>query len=500
MIEGWAVSEVYAAESAVMAGLAEGELMARAVAGLAEVAAARLREQDGDRVVALVGPGNNGGDALYAAAELAERGFNVAAVHLEAVHEGAHEAAVAAGVLLSVGSDPVGLHRITEADIVLDGIVGIGGRPGLPEFAGEWLAAVPDTAYLIAVDLPSGQDPAGHILDPDGVFADETVTFSLVKPVHLLPPTEAACGRLTVIDIGIGLDDLPGGSEPTVRRLDHDDVVDLWPVPGVGDDKYSRGVLGVIAGGENYSGAAVLAVTAAVGAGVGMVRYVGTATPERLVRAAVPEAVHGVGRVDGWVIGPGLEAETIGTDRRAAVADALASELPVLVDAGGLDLLTTGVLAARRGRPTLLTPHAGECARLLTRLRDPEPRRARYVPEVTATHVRAEPVHHARALAELTGAHVLLKGSTTVIAPPDPDQPVWSQADGPVWLATAGTGDVLAGLVSALLATGVEPAMAGALGTLVHGVAADRANPGGPLRALAVAHAIPAAVAHLLNR
>ena len=485
MIQAWSTDAVYAAEGALMATLDDGELMARAVEGLAGVAAARLEECDGEAVAALVGPGNNGADALYAVARLAEAGWNAVAVHHDHVHEGARAAAERAGVVLT--TDPTGLG---EADVVLDGILGIGARPGLPDWAVGWLTALSETAHVIAVDLPSGQDPMGGELDPDGVFADETVTFSVAKPVHLLPPTEQACGLLTVVDIGLEME-----GDPVVRRLDHDDVAALWPVPVAADDKYSRGVLGVIAGGESYSGAAVLSVTAAVEAGCGMVRYVGTPTPTELVRAAVPEAVHGPGRVQAWVVGPGLDASSRATGAKAqldAARDALAGDEPVVVDAGGLDLLDAAVLRARADAVTLLTPHAGECARLLTRLGSEG--------EVTREQVQARPLAHARALAGLTGATVLLKGATTLVVPPGEGATAWSQSDAPAWLATAGAGDVLAGLLGTLLAAGLPADLAGALGALVHGVAADRANPGGPVRALAVAHGIPAAVAHLLGR
>jgi NAD(P)H-hydrate repair Nnr-like enzyme with NAD(P)H-hydrate dehydratase domain len=164
--------------------------------------------------------------------------------------------------------------------------------------------------------------------------------------------------------------------------------------------------------------------------------------------------------------------------------DALASELPVVVDAGGLDLLD-----GPRSAPTLLTPHAGEAARLLTRLTDTD---------VTREAVEADPVGAARRIAELTHATVLLKGSTTLVV--GPAGPVRSQADAPSWLATAGTGDVLAGLLGMLLAAGLSPLDAGSLGALVHGLAADRASAGGPLRALNVAHAIPGTVRELLTR
>ncbi|HET7761675.1 MAG TPA: ADP/ATP-dependent (S)-NAD(P)H-hydrate dehydratase, partial [Phycicoccus sp.] len=253
-----------------------------------------------------------------------------------------------------------------------------------------------------------------------------------------------------------------------------------------------------------FTGAALLSVTAAVESGAGMVRYVGTPTPTGLVRAHVPEAVHGVGRVQAWVVGPGLDPDapgegTSGPDdpgadaaaQLAAARAALAGDEPVVVDAGGLDLLDDAGFAARRGRVTLLTPHAGEAARLLSRLGGEDVDRAA---------VERGPLEHARALARHTGATVLLKGSTTLVVPPDEGGTAFSQADAPAWLATAGAGDVLAGLLGTLLAAGLGPGEAGALGALVHGVAADRASEGGPVRALRVAQALPGAVAALLRR
>ncbi|MGL4745193.1 MAG: bifunctional ADP-dependent NAD(P)H-hydrate dehydratase/NAD(P)H-hydrate epimerase [Dermatophilaceae bacterium] len=495
MIAAWSIDDVYAAERALMAGLGDGELMTRAVDGLTAVAAARLEERRGRTVAALVGPGHNGADALYAVARLAEAGWNAVALHHDVVHDGARRAAEQAGVILTRD-----VAALAEADVVLDGVLGIGARPGLPEWAQEWVAVLPASAHVIAVDLPSGHDPMGEVLDADGVFADETVTFSVAKPVHLMPATERACGVLTVVDIGLEL-----GDRPVARRLDHDDVAGLWPVPSPDDDKYSRGVLGVVAGGESYPGAAVLCTTAAVEAGAGMVRYVGTPTPTGLVSSAVPEAVYGPGRVQAWVVGPGLDVRSRATGAKAqldAARAALRSAEPVVVDAGALDLVDDDVIRSREGRETLLTPHAGECARLLTRLGVPDGsgRSSRARGEVTRGDVEVRPLRHARALAARTRMTVLLKGFTTVVVPSDGAAPVWSQADAPPWLATAGAGDVLAGLVGALLAGGVAVAEAGALGALVHGVAADRANPGGPVRARAIADAIPSTVAALLYR
>jgi hydroxyethylthiazole kinase-like uncharacterized protein yjeF len=485
VLTAYSADRVRAAEAVLMATVPEGELMRRAALGLAQVCRARLAECRGSSVVALVGPGNNGGDALYAVAQLAEDGFDCVVLHGDwEVHQGGLGAARAAGVRVL---DPSGdwSSDLGSADLVVDGLLGIGGRPGLPAQAVAWVDAIPESAYVLAVDLPSGHDPGGERASETGVFADETVTFGVAKPVHLLPATEVAVGRLTVVDIGLWVD---GPAE--VERLDHDDVSVWWPVPGALDDKYSRGVLGVIAGSEGYPGAAVLCCTAAVGAGPGMLRYIGPPTAVSLVRAAVPEAVVGPGRVQAYVVGPGLDATSSAPDVRSqldAAREALATDLPVLVDAGGLDLVE-----GARPAPTLLTPHAGELARLLTRLTGSQ---------VDRTQVSRAPLASVREAADRTGATVLLKGATTLVVPPTSSGlPVRSQNDAPPWLATAGAGDVLAGVCGVLLAAGLSPLDAGSLGALVHGVAADRANPGGPLRALAVAHGIPSTVAHLLTR
>jgi len=499
MIRAHSVEAVRAAEAAAMAQLPEGELMSRAAHGLAEVAAARLADVEGTTVVGLVGAGDNGGDTLYAVAQLAESGFASAAVLVPSagrsgVHAAGLRAAESAGALVHVAADDPedAVEAVAEADLVLDGIVGIGGRPGLRPEAARLVDAIDDDAWVIAVDLASGLDPAGESGEDDAVWADETVTFGTPKPVHLLPAGEAATGRLTVVDIGIEVDDVPAA----VERLTWDDVTALWPVPGRGDDKYSRGVLGVVAGSEAYPGAAVLCTTAAAEAGVGMLRYVGTPTPVGLVHQAVPEAVVAEGRVQAWVVGPGLDTEA-GTDEARTQLDAaraaLASDLPVVVDAGGL-ALTEG----RRAAPTILTPHAGELARLLTRLEQSVSGTHDQAAEVTADDVKGDPLGHARRLAALTGATVLLKGATTLVV--TEGEPVRSQADAPPWLATAGAGDVLSGVIGALLASGLAPHDAASLGALVHGVAADRASGGGPLRALAVAHGIRPTVRDLLAR
>lgn len=489
MIRAYDVPAVRAAEDAVRQALPDGELMQRAATGLAQVAAARLSEEGTDRVVVLAGSGDNGGDALYAAAQLAADGADVAAVLVGSrTHEQALDAARESGVTSlewrSGAAPPEVGGALAAAELVIDGILGIGGRPGLPDHLQDLPDLIADDALVLAVDLPSGLDPAGEVRS-DGIFADETVTFSLAKPVHLMPATEQAIGLLTVLDIGV-----TDPERAAVQRFSHADVAGSWPVPAPGDDKYSRGVLGVITGGEHYTGAALMSVTAAVTAGVGMVRYVGPEAPSNLLRQAVPEAVFGVGRVQAWLIGSGMDLQDASPEQLSAAHDALASDLPVLLDAGGLDLLEQP-----RTAPTLLTPHAGELLRLAGRLgiRGESG-------ELTAEDVHRAPTVVARDVADRLRCTVLVKGAVTAVVPPtDSELPIVTQADGPAWLATAGSGDVLGGVCGALLAAGLDPLRAGALGALVHGVAGERANPGGPVRAMDVAHELGRTVAHLLR-
>lgn len=500
--QAWSVPDVREAEAAAMAPLPEGELMDRAASALADVCAARVARRFAGRaarIAVLAGSGGNGGDALWAAAKLAGRP-GITDVHCVLVAASAHPpglaAARAAGctIIDATVDDDVeeGVNAVARAELIIDGIAGIGGKPGFPHepyrhHLAALLDAVPASAYVVAVDLPSGADPAGEVTGPRCLPADETVTFGVAKPVHVLA-TSPVCGRLTVADIGLQMT-----TPPVAERLNHDDIASRWPVPDASADKYSRGVLGIIAGGQRYTGAAVLSVTAAVSAGAGMVRYVGPPATTDLVRSHVPEAVFGAGTVQAWVLGPGLDEQD--HDQLAAARDVLASEAPCVVDAGALDLLDGPRPHPEAG--TLLTPHAGELARLLNRIDPPADDR----PPWNAQAVRAEPVSCARRAAQLLQATVLLKGAVTIIVPPPGHgQPVRAQADAPPWLATAGTGDVLAGLAGALLAAGLDPLEAGSVAALVHGLAGEHANPGGPVRALAVANAIPEVVATLMRR
>lgn len=477
MRRAYSVETVRAAEAALMKRVPEGALMQRAAAGLAAACGDLLRRTGrvyGSRVLLLVGSGDNGGDALYAGARLARRGAAVRALLLspDRAHAGGLAAFLAAGGQVAEGADGLG-----PLDLVVDGITGIGGRGGLREEAVALLRAVTrdrDRTPVIAVDLPSGVEADSGEVHGEAVRADATVTFGTYKPGHLIDPAAEHAGALRLVDIGLG-PELP--EPPDLEALQYADVAALLPVPGGESDKYSRGVVGVVAGSERYPGAAVLAVAGALRGGAGAVRYVGPGAdaviarfPEALVHAGLPSKA---GRVQAWVVGPGL-----GDGRWAeeAVADVLGADVPVLVDADGLRLLDAETVRTRTAA-TVLTPHAGEAAALLGVARE----------EVEAGRLAA-----VRELAARYRATVLLKGSTTLVAEAR-DTPVRVNPTGTAWLATAGSGDVLSGLTGSLLAAGLAPRDAASVGAYLHGLAARHGSGGAPVSAQDVADSIPAA-------
>ncbi|MGY3203515.1 NAD(P)H-hydrate dehydratase [Streptomyces sp. TE5632] len=483
MRTAYSVETVRAAERELMARLPEGALMQRAAAGLAAACAELLGRGAlggrvyGSRVVLLVGSGDNGGDALYAGARLARRGAGVTAVLL--APERAHAAGLAA--LRRAGGRAVGTGGaealIRRADLVVDGIVGIGGKGGLrPDAVPLAEAAERSRAAVVAVDLPSGVDADTGEVRGTALRADLTVTFGTHKPGLLVDPAREHAGSVRLVDIGL---ELP--AEPVLEALQHADVARLLPVPGAESDKYRRGVVGIAAGSARYPGAAVLAVSGALRGGAGAVRYVGPAArdviarfPETLVSERGPKHA---GRVQAWVVGPGAG------DDAGPVAEVLAADVPVLIDADGLRLADASAVRARRA-PTLLTPHAGEAAALLGVERE----------EVEGGRLAA-----ARELAGRYGATVLLKGSTTLVADPGAGTGdgtatvVRVNPTGTSWLATAGSGDVLSGLAGSLLAAGLPPLDAGSAAAYLHGLAGRRAADGAPVGAHDVAEALPAA-------
>lgn len=471
-----------------MATLPPGTLMKRAAAGLARRCALLLADRGGvyaARVLLLVGSGDNGGDTLLAGAHLARRGAAVSALLLAPGR--AHAEGLAA--LRAAGGRTVDRPPGT-VDLVLDGIVGIGGRGGLRDTADQLAASLVGhrgrdgaPATVVAVDVPSGVavDTGGVPLTasgrPSAVRADVTVAFGALKPALVVGPAAALAGEVELVDIG--LEPWLRGS-PALGVTEWSDVVDWWPRLGPASEKYSRGVVGVATGSATYPGAAVLSVAGALAGPTGLVRYAGSARADVLRRhpsVIATGRVADAGRVQAWVCGSGL-----GTGEEAAgeLRAVLAAPVPVVLDADALTLLVDGSLAGRlrtRDAPIVVTPHDRE----FTRLCGEEP--------------GADRVAATLRLAAWMNAVVLLKGDRTVIG--TPDGRAYVNPTGTPALATGGTGDVLAGLLGSLLAAGLPPERAAAAAAYLHGLAGREAARGGPVTAPDVADALRPVLARL---
>ncbi|SFD90726.1 yjeF C-terminal region, hydroxyethylthiazole kinase-related/yjeF N-terminal region [Actinopolyspora alba] len=465
----WTPDQVRAAEQRLFRTVAEPVVMRRAANGLAlwvrRLLAERLGRVAGRRVALLVGAGNNGGDALWAGALLRDRGVGVTAVLLspEKTHPEGLRALRAAGgrvVAAADAADDPGLadvaaEALRRADVVVDGIVGLAAHGPLRPLAAAAVNRV--NAPVVAVDLPSGVDPVTGAVDGPAVSATLTVTFGGRKPCHVLGAGLVRSGEVVVVDIGLD----PHLEEPDCSVPEAGEVGRSWPVPRPADDKYSQGVLGVAAGSANFPGAAMLAAGGAVHTASGMVRYAGPAADA--VRQRWPEvvavgSVGDAGRVQAWSVGPGIGTGAAGREVLAAVLD---DAKPVVADADAITLFAGDETlwdVRDPDVPLVLTPHEGEFARL-------------------AGQRPADRVAAVREVARRCSAVVLLKGNTTVIA--DPDGRVLVHPCEQAWPATAGSGDVLTGMIGKLLAAGTDPLWACGSAAHVHARAAEIAAAGG---------------------
>lgn len=469
MLTAHRVADIRTAEESLAAELPDGELMRRAAKGLAD---ALDQVPAGEALLMLVGPGNNGGDALFAAVHLLDRGVRVDLCLLDqaTAHRDGLAAALAAGATLVDGP--------SRQRYCLDAVFGIGARAGLTGRAAEWAQwLVSARPHTVAVDVPSGVDVDGATLPAAHLTADATVTFGTYKNALLAGPAAGAAGCsgtpiAQLVDIGLG----PHLSTPSLEAIEASDgrllveAFDWLRAPT--SHKYSRGVVGIAAGSSQYAGAAHLCVAGAQAGTAGMVRFVGDDDLSRRIVDRAPEVVAGTGRVQAWVVGPGG-----GNDAEAQLAGALADGVAVVVDASALRHLPESFEV-----PTLLTPHAGELADMLGVRRD---------------DVEADPLGHVTAAAERWEATVLLKGSRTLVATPGRTTRV--NLTGSPWLGTAGSGDVLAGFAGSLLASGANPHDAGSIAAFLHGAASVRANRGGPVTASVVAAALPGTLAAFGN-
>jgi hydroxyethylthiazole kinase-like uncharacterized protein yjeF len=466
------------ADESLIEALAPGLPMRRAAFGLAQVVLGELRDHvggvAGQKVWLVVGTGDNGGDALWAGAFLKRRGVDARALLLHP--QRAHPAGLAAfrragGKFVADVPDPSEDGR--ERGVVVDGVVGLSGRGPLRGHAAE-IFSRPSRHRIVAVDLPSGVDPDTGVVAGPAVTADVTVAMGVFKQAHAMNP--GRCGRLALVDIGyqeagfgpLGVLDGARG----LTALAEERIASLLPVPGPGDDKYTQGVLGVVAGSPTYPGAGALCAAGALAMTSGMVRAVGPGAKALLAahpELVVSEDVESTGRVNAWVVGPGADEST-----RALLLRVLATDLPVVADASALRLVPDAI--KHRSAPTVITPHEREFEAFAGR------------------PVGADRAAAAVALAAESKATVLLKGHVTIIA--EPSGRVVVNIAGNSWAATAGSGDVLSGMIGALLASATAE-HAAPVAAAIHSRAAALAaggDRGAPITASALAARIPEAI------
>jgi len=398
------------------------------------LAGARRGAGYGSRVVVLAGPGNNGGDGYVAARYLKDRGAFVT-VHALADPK-TPEARDAASKSLLAGVPVTPLGEVTEAEVVIDALFGGGARSGLPDGVLEWM----DTdAPVVAVDYPTGLDADTGGVHETAFRAVETVTFGTGKTGHVLRDGPDHCGQVTVADIGIH------GGKPSMFVAEEEDA--RRPPRRRSAHKWSAGSVLVVGGSPGLVGASILAARSALSFGAGTV-YIGTSRVDEVQRIApeipavtLQDAANRLDRFDVVVAGPGLAEKDAGL-----VQPVLEGANQVVLDAGGLNSET--LTAAKKGDgDVVVTPHDGEFSRL-----------AGFGPGTYAV----------RSLAAHEGIVVLRKGSPTMIS--DGGLPVLVTSGGPE-LATIGTGDVLAGMIAALWARGIQPAEAAISAAYWHGVA-----------------------------
>lgn len=463
---------------AIAAGPLDGYgLMKRAGEAVAAVVLARY--PSATRVHVLCGPGNNGGDGFVVARLLAETGVDVALWASGEPRAGSDAAIAAAQCLLE--RKPLAAFAAEPGSLIVDALYGAGLSK---DISGDAERAVDSAARqsVVAVDLPSGvSGDSGNILGT-AFRADITVTFARKKPGHLLLPGRDRCGEIVVADIGIG-DDIIAQVAPRAFENKPAFWLDALPVPAVDAHKYKRGHVGVFSGGPSATGAARLAALAAARSGAGAVTVLSPAnamqvnathlTAIMLRKADAIEDVQdflGDRRSSSFVLGPGFGVGDKARDFALAVLGRTRQEGGVeglVLDADGITSFRNAVstLFEAAGRPDapalVMTPHEGEFGRLFPDIADDK---------------SLSKLAKARAAAERANAIMVYKGADTVIAAPDGRAVI--NANGAPWLATAGSGDVLAGIVAALLAQGMQAFEAACAAVWIHAEAGSRFGPG----------------------
>jgi len=438
-------------------------------------------------VAVVCGPGNNGGDGFVVARVLRNRGID-ATVYLAAKRDAIKGYARTHLEVLErsngVVTDASNLDAIAAADLAIDGLFGIGLVRPLDGALAQLVGAINAARRRLAIDIPSGlSTDTGQTLGA-AVDAHKTITMGALKIALASAPGFARCGEVVTADIGIPRALVE--SHARAGLVEDGDIARWLPRAGALDHKGRRGHVIVIGGANEMRGARRMAAIATLRAGAGLVTLAGDGTVDapdavmtRALRGAIGDALDGK---DAVVIGPGLGRDA---DARARVLEVLGAGVPAVLDADGLTVLADApeAIAAAAG-PVVITPHPGEAARLLA---------------TTAAAIEADRLAAARALAGKTRAVVVLKGARTIVCDGTlGDEYCAINPTGSPALATGGTGDVLAGTIGALLAQGLEPALAARAGVFVHGRAGERlAVAHGPRGALA--SDLPVAIAGVVR-
>jgi hydroxyethylthiazole kinase-like uncharacterized protein yjeF len=458
-LDGWAIDEL---------GIAGLQLMERAGRGLAELV---LQQAPKGPITVVCGKGNNGGDGFVAARLLREQGLDVVVLALAAAEEYRGDARANLDRLPGGAPEPFSPNRLHGAQAIVDAILGTGfsGAPREPASGAIEAINQAGAAVVVACDVPSGVNGSTGEVEATAVRADATATFHAGKPGLWIAPGKAHAGKVTTVDIGIPTG---GPAHPNIGLI-CSSVLDGIPRRGRESTKFAAGSVLVCGGSTGLTGAPCMAAESAMRAGAGYVtalvpRSLNPIFEARLLEVmtvplpdeggsltadAVEHVSERLGRADALVLGPGFGREDHAQE--AARGIAAAAELPLLLDADGLNAHAGALEAlAARSAPTVLTPHAGELARLL---------------DTDGAAVSARRLASAREAARRAHAIVVLKGDDTLIA--HPDGRVAVSRGGAAALATAGTGDVLSGVIGAFLAKRMDPFQAACAGVFAHAAA-----------------------------
>ncbi len=479
---------------AIAGGTSGFALMLRAGQAVADTAADLAEEGP---ILVVAGCGNNGGDGFVAATELAARGYDVSVILMCERSSLKGDAALAAkgwkGPVL-----PCDLSTLGSPALIIDALFGAGlNRPVMGDARAMIEAIIANGAPVLSIDLPSGINGTTGAIMGAAIRATETVTFFRKKPAHLLLPGRIFCGRVRVADIGI-----TDAVLDKIRPITFENIPDYWqsafPVPPIDGHKYARGHAVVVSGNLTSTGAARLSARSALRMGAGLVSVLSPddalgANAAALTAVMVRRMNDAAGltkiledrRINACVIGPGAG---IGEETRALVTAAIAARRMLVLDADALTSFADvpdrlfETIKQSGSTDIILTPHEGEFHRLFSEMIDKHPLRSK--------------LERVRAAAERSGAVVLLKGPDTVVASPDGRATI--AANAPPWLATAGSGDVLSGMIGGLLAQGVPAFEAACIGVWMHGETGHEAGPG--LIAEDLPEVLPAVLRRLYDR